>query len=80
MKDRGSIGKQKPCATCEHCSKVIATGNWSFFGCRHEPYKGKMCSEIEKCPKEDDDETCGYKEFKEEKENNATTQRRNQKT
>lgn len=42
----------KPCAKCEHCRKVYAQDQWSFWGCYHEPYHGKWIAQIKFCPKE----------------------------
>ena len=39
------------CEGCEFCKRVHANGNWSFFGCYHQPYRGKWVAQIENCPK-----------------------------
>ena len=46
-----SIAINERCNGCKYCRQITATGNWSFKGCTHTPYKGKLISEIEKCPK-----------------------------
>jgi len=38
------------CQDCNYC-KHISAGDWSFYGCQHEPYKGKWVVEIKDCPK-----------------------------
>jgi len=44
----------KDCNTCGFSRRIYsAPGGWSFIGCRHEPYHGKRCAEIEKCPREE---------------------------
>ncbi|HEY5586700.1 MAG TPA: hypothetical protein VIK78_19700 [Ruminiclostridium sp.] len=42
----------KGCNNCKF-AKRISSGPcvWSFVGCTYEPYQGKRCVEIEKCPK-----------------------------
>lgn len=54
MIDMEVYGKDKPCEKCEYRRTVIATGQWKFHGCYHEPYRGKRCSEIKRCPKEEE--------------------------
>lgn len=38
------------CKGCEYCEPLNG-GGWGFFGCYHEPYKGKWVCEIKDCPK-----------------------------
>lgn len=42
--------KKQRCEGCKYC-KVIDGGGWDFYGCHHEPYKGKWVAEIKLCPK-----------------------------
>ena len=37
------------CSRCEYAKTVPASGGYVFLGCYREPYKGKMCAEIEEC-------------------------------
>lgn len=47
---------EKNCESCEYANRInSAPSGWSFIGCSHKPYHGKMCSEIEKCPKEQEE-------------------------
>lgn len=40
------------CKGCQYARAVVATGQWMFLGCYHEPYRGKWTCEIKYCPKE----------------------------
>ena len=48
---QNALAKEKRCVGCEYCKKIYAQYDWSFLGCRCEPYRGKWIVEIEKCPK-----------------------------
>jgi len=58
---------KKDCNNCGFSKKInSAPVGWSFTGCTHEPYQGKRCAEIEKCPREygvRDGESCWLVEF-----------------
>lgn len=38
------------CDGCAYCKIVYANGGYSFYGCYHSPYHGKMVAEIKDCP------------------------------
>ena len=38
------------CSNCKFRHIVYTNGGWNFFGCYHEPYKGKWIAEIKECP------------------------------
>ena len=40
------------CHPCPYAKCVVATDQYMFLGCYHEPYKGKRVVEIKECPKE----------------------------
>lgn len=42
--------KNGRCKGCEYC-KPLNGGDWGFWGCYHEPYRGKWVCEIKDCPK-----------------------------
>ena len=35
---------------CEYARMITANGGWSFYGCTHEPFRGKWIAEINECP------------------------------
>lgn len=42
----------KLCTSCKFCKEVHASGNFIFYGCYNNPYRGKWCKETkpEDCP------------------------------
>ena len=63
----------KPPEKCEGCPYAIrvfagpAVGynkgkQWSFVGCKHDPYKGKWIKEIKVCPIDEQREVTPWKE------------------
>ena len=38
------------CRACKWLHHITAADGFAFGGCGHEPYKGKMVSELECCP------------------------------
>ena len=38
------------CINCPWCKVIYANGQWSYFGCTHEPNQGKWVVEIKDCP------------------------------
>ena len=41
----------RECEKCEYCKAITAQDGFTFYGCKHAPYKGKWIAEIEECPK-----------------------------
>lgn len=39
------------CSPCKFARVVVATNQFMFLGCYHDPYKGKWVKEIKNCPK-----------------------------
>lgn len=39
------------CSNCKFRKLTYTNGGWSFYGCCHEPYKGKWIAEIKDCPR-----------------------------
>lgn len=46
----GFKSKKQRCEGCKYC-RVTDGDGWDFYGCYHEPYKGKWVAEIKLCPK-----------------------------
>lgn len=44
--------KDGRCKGCEYCKSVVASPDWQFFGCYHQPFKGQWVVEIKDCPKD----------------------------
>ena len=42
--------KEGRCDGCKYCKEVYANGGLSFFGCYHQPYRGKLVAKIKDCP------------------------------
>lgn len=51
MRGQIVVSDKKGCKTCAFCEVIHAFDGFSFLGCKHEPYRGKPCFDIEKCPK-----------------------------
>lgn len=50
MNDNVATWDYSDCRGCRWLHRIKAQDGFSFHGCEHKPYKGKMVSEIEKCP------------------------------
>lgn len=51
IEDKFQKVRKGRCDGCKDLKVVHCNGGFSFYGCYHNPYRGKWVAEIKDCPK-----------------------------